>query len=320
MAWQRAKGALPAVGEYWMIAQDVTNSWTFALCMSTPGTVPVANGSGFFWYSGGIAAPGALVMSAAAAPGSNDGAGNAFVAGFALYSSAGHRALAVNGETLTVYTAPGHVGPWTAESASIQFGGGLFSLDTAVSSTVIQAVDALVSVFGIGEVPSSWEFDIPLTVTEYFSVSGPASFSGTLTATAGTASSPSVVSTDVWHDLRPLNTGFDGTVAGYYPPQYRLTTEQRVEIFGVVSLPGSGYNGVTWSAIGDGYTPNLEVYLSRVAMISNSGSPPGNSASMTLSVAPDGNLQFHNIPSGGGSGPIFINDSFPLDASGLIQS
>lgn len=36
MLWQRAKGALPVPGEKWIISQDVTSSWSFALVMNAP--------------------------------------------------------------------------------------------------------------------------------------------------------------------------------------------------------------------------------------------------------------------------------------------
>jgi hypothetical protein len=41
IGWQRAKGLLPAVGENWVLSQDLTNSWTFALCMSAYNPTPV---------------------------------------------------------------------------------------------------------------------------------------------------------------------------------------------------------------------------------------------------------------------------------------
>jgi hypothetical protein len=318
MTWQRAKGALPAVGEYWVISQDVTNSWTFALCMSTPATAPVANGHGFFWYSGGVAAPGALVMSAAAAGGSDDGAGNAYVAGFALYISV-HQALALDGGSLFAYSAPGYAGPWTPGSASIQFGGGLLAfLTTAGASTVVRAFESLITVGSSGEVPSTWQFNLPLEATDGQSVTGGLD-ADVITSTGGTATDPTIISTDTWHDLRPLNTGFTGTLAGYYPPQYRLTPDRRVEIFGAVGLPGLGYNSATIATLPGAYTPNNSVYM-LAGQFNNTGSAPGNGASITLSVDTSGNLQFHNIPSGAPPGPMLIDVSFPLDASGLIQS
>lgn len=49
MLFQRAKGALPAVGEQWLVAQDITSSYSFAAILtktSTPFTSPiVSNGS-----------------------------------------------------------------------------------------------------------------------------------------------------------------------------------------------------------------------------------------------------------------------------------
>jgi hypothetical protein len=72
MLFQRAKGALPAPGEQWLIAQDITNSWSFAAIMTTsaaPFTNPVVSngntGNSSGQSSGTSGIPGSLI-----APGS----------------------------------------------------------------------------------------------------------------------------------------------------------------------------------------------------------------------------------------------------------
>jgi hypothetical protein len=183
------------------------------------------------------------------------------------------------------------------------FGGDFFLNNLSIDeSMIIGAFADGVEVNSIGAVPYKWIFNVPVI------------------AEAGNISTPTVLATDTWHDLRPLATGFSGTVSGYYPPQYRLTVEQEVEIVGVVGLPGTGFNSVTFATLGLGYAPGKEWYLGGIAQLSNAGSPPGNSQSLYLSVDTGGNLQFHGIPAGAGAGPVFMRVSFPLDSSGLIES
>lgn len=128
----------------------------------------------------------------------------------------------------------------------------------------------------------------------------------------------SVVS-DSWHDLRPLSNSFNGTVSTYYPPQYRINGNGRVEIVGVVGLPGT-YNSTTIATLPSAYRPNKTAYCDGVSVVTNSGSAPGNSQSEYLTVDSSGNIQIHGVPSGVSAGPVVLNCSYPLDSTGLIQS
>jgi hypothetical protein len=179
------------------------------------------------------------------------------------------------------------------------FGGAVFLDSTTGASTVIGATGGQVQVSSEGADPSSWVFNLPVT------------------GTAGSLDTPTYFSTDTWHDMRPLQNSFNGTVPGFYPPQYRLGAEGQVQLVGAVGLPGT-YNSVTFATLDAGYIPDHEVYIP-VAQLSNSGSAPGNSQSAYLTIDTSGNLQFHGLPAGIGAGPVFIDCSFPLDSTGLIE-
>ena len=143
---------------------------------------------------------------------------------------------------------------------------------------------------------------VPVALPLYASEPGAASY--------GTA--------ETWHDLRPLANSFNGSVSGQYPPQYRANVLGRVEIFGAVGLPGS-FNSVTWGTLAAGWRPGKTVDIP-IAQTSNGGSAPGNSQGQYLSVDSSGSLQFHGLPAGSNPGPVFVDTSFPLDSTGLIQS
>jgi len=124
---------------------------------------------------------------------------------------------------------------------------------------------------------------------------------------------------DTWHDLRPASSGWTGSVSGEYPPQYRKTPDgQHVEIYGIVGL-GSPYTATNIFAnpLPAGYRPNHQSRC-QVVIISNGTSNMVSTA--FLNILTTGYLQFSNFPTGLGGTNVFLNCSFPLDSSGLIQS
>lgn len=125
---------------------------------------------------------------------------------------------------------------------------------------------------------------------------------------------------DTWHDMRPCAAGFNGTNAGSYPPQYRKTPDgQHVELFGSLTL-AAVYTGVAvfTNPLPAGYRPNHDVHI--VMNLESNGSSnlvttPG------IWIKSTGVIQFQNFPTGLASTFVDLhNISFPLDASGLIQS
>jgi hypothetical protein len=123
---------------------------------------------------------------------------------------------------------------------------------------------------------------------------------------------------DVWHDLRPASAGWSGSQSGEYPPQYRKTPDgQHVEIFGIINL-GSPYTGVNIfpGAVPPSYRPNHTVRMP-VQILANGTSNVINSPVLTMLTT--GFLQFNNFPTGLAGTNVFMNSTYPLDSSGLVQ-
>jgi hypothetical protein len=125
---------------------------------------------------------------------------------------------------------------------------------------------------------------------------------------------------DTWHDLRPGAAGWNGTVSGEYPPQYRRTPDgQHVEIMGILGIPSPPYTGVNafTNPLPAGYRPNHQVRCS-FSLVGNGTSNMVSTA--TMNVLTTGHIQFSNLPTGLAGTTLFMNCVYPLDGSGLIQS
>jgi hypothetical protein len=120
-----------------------------------------------------------------------------------------------------------------------------------------------------------------------------------------------------WHDLRPLGTGFAGTNAGFWPPQYRYNVLGDVELIGSVSLAAS-YNSVTWGTIAADWAPAVNSYLP-VQVQSNAGAAPGNSQGQYLEIATTGALTFHGLPTGLAGTVVTFAGSYPLGSDPITS-
>jgi hypothetical protein len=173
--------------------------------------------------------------------------------------------------------------------------------------------------------PGNWTFLQATLIAPATSVVA-APFIGPPTADGSTIYAQAITAVAVaqpggWNDLRPLSNSFVGTVAGQYPPQYRLNSDGTVDIAGYVQTPSgatSNYNTLTFATLPAGFRPG-----------SNAGHkwPITDATNFTLVGIPSvqvdtgGNLQFHNLPTTGfGSHLLGIYGRFPLDSSGLILS
>lgn len=133
-----------------------------------------------------------------------------------------------------------------------------------------------------------------------------------------TAASPAIPET--WHDLRPLQNLFVGTIAGHYPLQCRKTSEGDVEIFGYVQFPAAAanYNSVTFATLPAAYRSGSNSGLKGYVNLETNVAPVGTP---TVQADTTGNLQFHNTPITGLQGTIaFIWMRYPLDNTGMILS
>jgi hypothetical protein len=124
-----------------------------------------------------------------------------------------------------------------------------------------------------------------------------------------------------WQDMRPLSNSFIGTVAGRYPPQYRLNPDGTVEVAGFVQLPSSGgpnFNSITFATLPTAYRPNSNSGHKWPCLFETNVAPVGTPH---VQVDTSGNLQFHSMPiSGMASNTTSIAGRYPLDSSGLITS
>jgi|SRR5215472_158183 len=124
---------------------------------------------------------------------------------------------------------------------------------------------------------------------------------------------------DVWHDMRPCSAGWTGSIPGFYPPQYRKTPDgQHVELYGTVQL-GSPYTGVNVFAnpLPSSYRPSKSIVLP-IALGSNGTSNLTTTPSMVIHG--DGTIVLANFPTGLAGTNVYLDHTYPLDPSGLIQS
>jgi len=124
---------------------------------------------------------------------------------------------------------------------------------------------------------------------------------------------------DTWHDARPCAAGWSGSISGFYPPQYRKTPDgQHVELYGTVQM-GSPYNGVNIFAnpLPAAYRPNHSIVL---PLALGSVGTSNLTTTPTIVIHSDGTIIFANLPTGLGGTNAYLDHTWPLDSSGLIQS
>lgn len=125
---------------------------------------------------------------------------------------------------------------------------------------------------------------------------------------------------DTWHDMRPLQSLFVGTIAGELPPQYRLDpTNGIVWVTGTVQLPPSGsYNGNTIFTFPSLYCPPVQVSWPIVPLF---GSPSGNTNTGERAyVSPAGSFQVNGVQSAQNGQNLRIHGSYAVLDNGLITS
>jgi hypothetical protein len=132
---------------------------------------------------------------------------------------------------------------------------------------------------------------------------------------------PSGSGREAWHDMRPLSNSFVGTVSGEYPPQYKLSADGCVELFGSLKTPPSGsYNGITFFTFPTGYRPVSHAVSFPVAQTAGTMSGDTNAGIPRLFIDTNGTCQFQGISPGINDTVIRMMARFPLDVTGLITS
>jgi len=125
---------------------------------------------------------------------------------------------------------------------------------------------------------------------------------------------------DPWHDMRPLQGGFFGTITGASPPQYRFSDDCKfVDFTGHIQTPvaSGNYNAIpiytmppNYRMVGATAIPNFLVT-----------SVADGVATPVMTMHNDGTLQFHYLPGSLGQTVIGITGRWPLDdQNGYIQT
>lgn len=234
----------------------------------------IINASGIFAYSALPPALGGLVASIAAVSGT-DSAGNAYLAG---------------------------------ESSYANLGGGFFQAITVSGGFVVITSAASAAgpwtVLGeIGAIRSDGD-------THFAAVGG----SHLVADTRLYALNPVTGSGRAdWQDMRPLSNSWIGTIAGQYPPQYRLSADGFVDVAGYVQTPAANanYNSVTFATLPAAYRPAANAGHRWPVTMTTNVAPVGTPA---VQIDTNGNLQCHNMPALMSSQVIGIYGRYPLNA------
>jgi len=120
----------------------------------------------------------------------------------------------------------------------------------------------------------------------------------------------------VWNDMRPLLNSFVGTIAGQYPPQYRLSADGYVDVAGWLKTPPTtgNYNAVNFFNIASGFRPTTGPHSWLVTGVADGAASP------KVSVDASGNFFLNFLPASLAQTTISIYGRYPLDSSGLILS
>ena len=149
-----------------------------------------------------------------AAAAGTDGFGNAYLGGSVTYSG-GVLAVAVTGTAIQTFSAPGPGGPWSTTGGTLT----IFSTSFAVFASAGISLDG-----------------------------------GPVSATAGTASAPSLITTDTWHTMTLLNSWT--LPNGNYYARYQLMPDGSVWIQGRIS-GGTATGGTSIWTPPAGYAPTI---------------------------------------------------------------
>lgn len=165
-------------------------------------------GGGLFAYADAGAAQGPIIASIASMAGTDTITGAAYLNEIASYGSSGGTQFAsqLGNGNITFWTAPGPGGPWASKNDIGQ---------DASLNLILQSITAGIRLLG-----TKVSLEAPVT------------------ATAGTAASPSVIETDVWHMVGAAGEpAFSaGFAAGSPAPRFRMYPDKTVRLAGRVSV------------------------------------------------------------------------------------
>ena len=232
---------------------------------SFTGTDYIINSQGVFFYSGAPAL-GNLILSNTPASGT-DAFGNAYLIGVTNYTpGTTYFAEQLYQASVLFYNATSGAGPWT-QVGSILCPGGASGMQFQSS-------------------PGGFTFG-----------------GGALLSVAGTATSPTLITTDSWHNMTLLNSWANN--ASFVASRYKLMENKSVRVQGVINATAATNN--TFFTLPLGYRPT-----------SPSGAPVGVTAGAAAGIVPQlrwdtaGNLSISNLTVPVTSA-IFFTQDIPLD-------
>lgn len=254
----------------WQIRQDGGAEFNSITIRGTfSGTNFVINANGTFFYSGPPAL-GNLIASITPAAGT-DALGNAYLAGDTSYQSGPtYFAEQSSQASILFYNAPGAAGPWT-QVGSITCTGGASGMQLFSS-------------------PGG------------FTLGG-----GALISLAGTAASPTLITTDSWNAMTPLANGW-ANVAGFATARYRMTPLKGVEV--IAAINAAAATSSTFFTLPAAYRPATQQPIGGAGA---SGSVPAGLAPWCRCDA-GGNLTVQNTGAVGAAWQFFVHGFISLDA------
>jgi hypothetical protein len=244
------------------------------------GTDFMINSAGAFFYAG---APGRgnLIHTITNAGGSDDGHGNAYLAGDTTYQDQGdgtYLAFQDYQSALSVFSAPGPAGPWTQDGPVLDTYPGYMVLTGATPSVLWLFIESDQVIVAASNSPVS-------------QTSAPLEVQGQVAAQSVTA----IVSgaAETWHNMALLN-GWSAS-GGY--ARYRMNPDKTVRVQGNIS-GGTITNGTAiWDAPA-GYDPSGAPGSQDFPALILAGAAAAAILTPRVNVDTAGTLYLENIPSG----------------------
>jgi len=289
----------------WQINQDGSAEFNNVIIRNGQ----VVSGTALYYSGIGLPAANTLIVSISAAAGT-DSAGNAYFAGFTTYGKTGLTYYALNqlpqadaagtfGAVTTVYTAASQAGPWTA--------GTQLNLEASNHAALLADV---AHIYGISGAPSLQLHSgsgllSPAATLTADSNAGLNLTDGPLIATAGTASTPSLITTDTWHNMTLLNSWSLGG-GGY--ARYMMGNNGNVYVQGDNVIPGTTTGGTNVWTIPAGYVPGVQTQRTLMYVEVSTGAPVTDTPRFDATTG--GQFQCFNVP--GSTTRVGFNDQFSL--------
>jgi len=254
----------------------------------------VVNGSALY-YSPSEGA-GNLVLSVNGnTANTTDSFGNVVLPGTTTYADVGGTfyAMQTYSTNITLYSATSQAGPYSSQGIiEMQSGQGLTIRDLSGNGLSIDT--------------SGGPIVIDPTGSAAITIEGALTVTAPITATSGTAASPTVITTDTWHAMTLANSW--ANVAGFATARYRLTAANQVEIIGAINAAAA--SAVTFFTLPAAYRPASQQPVAGAG--ANASVPAGLSPWIRCDTS--GNLTVQNTGAIPAAFQLFFHGFISLDA------